>query len=116
MKKRKKITSIRPCGKFEQFTLNEKSTVKILTINPKKRNSLQTHKNRSEFWKALDNPFKATIGNKTFTMKKGNEVKIPVQVKHRIIGLSKPARLLEISLGNFNEKDIKRLEDDFGRK
>jgi hypothetical protein len=33
-----------------------------------------------------------------------------------MIGLGKPARILEIAFGKFNEKDIKRLEDDFGRK
>jgi mannose-1-phosphate guanylyltransferase/mannose-6-phosphate isomerase len=106
----------RPWGKFEQFTLNEKSTVKILTVNPKKKNSLQTHRYREEFWYALDNSFKAVVGNKTISMKKGDTVVIRKGVKHRMIGLGKPARILEIAFGKFNEKDIKRLEDDFGRK
>jgi len=106
----------RPWGKFEQFTLNEKTSLKILTINPKKRNSLQTHENRDELWHFLDNPAKVTVGNKTWKVKKGEKVFVPRKVKHRILGLSKPARFIEISFGKFNEKDIKRLEDDFGRK
>jgi len=111
----KKKVDIRPWGKFEQFTLNEKSTVKIITVNPKKRLSLQTHKSRKEFWYFLDNPAKVTIGNKTKTVKKGSTILIPKGTKHRVQALSKPARFLEIAFGNFNEKDIKRLEDDFGR-
>tara|TARA_Y100000310_G_scaffold23441_1_gene22507 strand:+ start:466 stop:822 length:357 start_codon:yes stop_codon:yes gene_type:complete len=118
MKKKLKnhLLDKRPWGNFEQFTLNEKTTVKILNIKPKKRNSLQTHKHREEFWYALDNSFKATIGNRTFTVKKGDKIKLPKNTKHRITGLSKPARILEISFGNFKESDIKRLEDDFGRE
>ena len=34
---------------------------------------------------------------------------------HRIEGLSKEAHVLEISFGKFDEKDIVRVEDDFGR-
>jgi len=111
----KKLVSNRPWGKFEQFTLNESSTVKIITINARKRTSLQFHKNRSEFWKVLDNPVKVTIRKKTFTAKKGDEIFIPKKTKHRLQGLSNEARVLEISFGNFDEKDIVRIEDDFGR-
>jgi mannose-6-phosphate isomerase len=115
MKKRPKFDK-RPWGKEDIFTINEKTSVKILTLSPRKRNSLQTHKNRSEFWYALDNSFKATVGNKTFTMKKNDSVVVKKGVKHRMTGLTKKARILEISQGNFKESDIKRLEDDYGRK
>jgi len=105
----------RAWGGFERFTLNELSTVKILTIKPKKRLSLQYHKKRKEFWKFLDNPAKITIGKKTFKVKKGDEVIVNKKTLHRIESFSKPVRILVISFGKFNEKDIKRLEDDFGR-
>ena len=105
----------RPWGGFQQFTLNEKSTVKILTIKPRKRFSLQYHNKREEFWRVLDNPAKVTIGNKTFTAKKGDEIKIKKKTNHRIEALDKEVNVLEVSLGTFNEKDIIRIEDDFGR-
>ena len=44
----------KPWGSFDQYTLNERSTVKILTINPGASTSLQSHKHRREFWVALD--------------------------------------------------------------
>ena len=50
----------RPWGGLEQFTLNEKTTVKILTVKAGKRLSLQYHHNRKEFWKFLAGPSKTT--------------------------------------------------------
>ena len=105
----------RPWGEFEQFTLNEKTTVKIITVEKNKRFSLQSHKNRKEYWYFLDNPAKIIINNKTIKVKKGDKIMVNKSDKHRVIALNKPAKFLEISFGNFNEKDIKRFEDDFGR-
>jgi len=106
----------RPWGGFRQFTLNEKSTVKILEIKPKKRTSLQYHENRSEFWRVLDNSLKITIGKKVIKAKKDDEFFVPKKTNHRLEGLNNTSHILEISFGNFKESDIKRLEDDFGRK
>jgi len=105
----------RPWGKFEQFTLNEKTTVKIITVKAKKRLSLQTHKNRKEVWYFLDNPAIVTLGNKKVKVRKGSSVTVKKGMKHRVESLSKPVRFLEVAFGEFSEKDIKRLEDDYGR-
>ena len=45
----------RPWGNFRQFSHNELSTVKIISINPNSSLSLQYHNNRSEFWKIIKN-------------------------------------------------------------
>lgn len=111
----KKYQEKRPWGGFEQFTFNEISTVKILTIKAKKRLSLQRHKKRKEFWRMLDNPAKITLGNKVIKAKKGDEFMIERGMNHRIEGLDKDVRVLEIAFGKFDEKDIVRIEDDFGR-
>jgi len=105
----------KPWGSFEQFTLNEKSTVKFLVVKPQKRLSLQKHKNRAEFWKVIEGPVKITIGKKTFTAKKGDEFMIKKKQLHRLEGLGKEGKVLEISFGKFSEKDIIRIEDDYGR-
>ena len=113
---KKRYKEGRPWGGFDRFTLNELSTVKILTVKPGKRFSLQFHKKREEFWLFLDNPAKVTVGKKTFRVKGGEEVFIPMKTLHRIEAYKKPVRVLEISLKKFDEKDIVRVEDDFGRK
>src|SRR3989344_2836251 len=104
----KKKTVKKPWGRFEQFTLNEVSTVKILTIKPRQRFSLQEHKHRKEFWKFLDNPAKVTLGKRSFRVEKGSGVIIPKKTLHRIEAFSKPVKVLEISFGKFDEKDIER--------
>jgi len=112
----KKYSEKRPWGGFERFTFNEISTVKILTIKPRQEFSLQSHKKRQEFWRFLDNPAKVTIGNKTIKVKKGDEISISKGKKHRIEAYSKPVKVLEIAFGKFDEGDIKRFEDTYGRK
>ena len=105
----------KPWGGFERFTLNENSTVKILEIKPKQEFSLQKHKKRAEFWRILEGNCKVTVGNRTKKAKPGDEFTIGKNVKHRIEALGKTVRVLEISFGKFDEKDIKRLEDKYGR-
>ena len=111
----KKYVEKRPWGKFEQFTHNEKTTVKIITVNPKQKLSLQYHNKRKEFWRFLDNPAKITIGKKIIKVKAGSEFIIRKKTLHTVEALNKPVRFLEIAYGNFDEKDIVRIEDRYGR-
>ncbi len=104
----------RPWGKFTQYVLNKKCTVKIITINSNQSLSKQIHKKRSEFWVILDSGLIIEIGNKKFKAKKGQEINIPKNTPHRASASNK-ARFLEISLGYFSEKDEIRLEDKYGR-
>ena len=105
---------IRPWGNLKEFVKNKKCTVKILEVNPKQKLSLQYHKNREELWYFLEDGV-VQLGNKKIKMKKGSFIKIPKKKPHRIIA-NKKTRVLEVSLGNFSEKDEVRLEDDYGRK
>jgi mannose-6-phosphate isomerase len=105
----------RPWGLEEIMTLNEPSTVKILTINPKQRTSLQYHNHRKEFWKMIEGEAIFEINGKKIEAKMGDEVNIDTKVTHRLVGKNKPAKILEISFGEFDENDIVRLEDDYGR-
>ena len=105
----------KPWGGEEWFAVNEKVTVKILTVKPGKRLSLQKHKNREEFWKFLDNPAKVNLSGKVIKVKGGDEIFVKRGQLHRIESLSKPVRFLEISFGNYNSNDIIREDDDYGR-
>ncbi len=105
----------RPWGGFTQFTLNEPSTVKILHVLPLKKNSLQSHEGRHEFWRVLTGNPIVTIDTFTETSEPGKEYWIPQGAKHRIDGGTLGGDVLELSFGKFNEQDIQRFEDDFGR-
>jgi len=86
-----------------------------LSIEPGRRLSLQSHQDRDELWIALDDGVVAEIDNKEKTLNSGEKILVPKGTKHRLSSTGKKARVLEISLGKFDEKDIIRYEDDFGR-
>lgn len=104
----------KPWGKFEQYTLNEKTTIKIITVKKGQKLSLQKHEKRKELWVALDEGLTAEINGKKIRLKKGQMIIVPKKAKHRTWA-TKTARFLEISFGHFDENDIKRYEDVYGR-
>jgi mannose-6-phosphate isomerase len=104
----------RPWGLFRQFSLNEKSTVKILIVKPNQILSLQKHKKRKEMWYFLTDGY-VQIGTKTKRMKKGEFIVVKQMQAHRIFAKKSKVEVLEISYGTFDEKDEIRLEDKYGR-
>jgi mannose-6-phosphate isomerase len=107
----------RPWGGFRRYTHNQVSTVKIITVNPGEVLSLQYHRHREELWVALDTGLRVTLGDRVWDPEPYEEIFIPQGTQHRIAGIgAQPSRWLEISFGQFDEQDIVRLEDHYGRK
>jgi len=109
-------TEKRPWGSFERFTQNEPSTVKIITVNASEELSLQYHFKRSEFWKILSGDPIITVGDKVIQAHPDGEFFELAKEKHRIQAGASEVRILEIAFGQFEEGDIVRLEDKYGRK
>jgi mannose-6-phosphate isomerase-like protein (cupin superfamily) len=105
----------RPWGIFKQFALNEKCTVKILEVKPMQELSLQKHKNREENWYFIT-PGIVQIGKNIKKIKEGEMVKIKKNTPHRLLAGVNKVKVLEISLGKFDEHDEVRLEDKYNRK
>jgi len=105
----------RPWGGFRQFTHNEQTTVKLLTIKEGQQFSLQTHAKRKEFWRVLSGTAELTVGEKILLANPGDEFEIEVGQKHRAKGVGGDVLILEIAFGDFEEGDIERLSDDYGR-
>lgn len=110
----KKYIEQRPWGDFERFTLNEQSTVKIITVKANQSFSLQYHNNREEFWKILKGEGLVTVGDETRKTAENEEIFIPKNTNHRMEGIT-DISFLEIAFGEFDENDIVRLEDKYGR-
>ncbi len=108
-------TEKRPWGSFKRFTDNEKSTVKIIFVNPNEQLSLQYHHHRKEFWRVIAGNPQIQIGEEKIQAKIGDEFVISEKTNHRIIGGNEKTEILEISFGEFDENDIVRLEDQYGR-
>lgn len=106
----------KPWGQFDQFTHNEITTVKLLSFNPGSSLSLQYHNHRDEFWRVLSgHPF-LTIGEKKINAKPGDEFYVTKKELHRIETKDDMVQILEIAYGdNFDEEDIVRVEDKYGR-
>jgi mannose-1-phosphate guanylyltransferase/mannose-6-phosphate isomerase len=108
----------KPWGSFDQFVLNTQCTVKILTCAPGQRLSLQRHSHRGELWVALDEGVVVERDGATLKPAIGEEIWLPTGSTHRLsceASTPKPVRVLEISLGSFDEADIERLQDSYGR-
>ena len=103
----------KPWGFFEKLTDNEITTVKLISINAGKRTSLQFHEHRSEKWYVLSGDGYAMNPDKK-RVKPGDKLFISKTTVHRLEAIT-DMKILEISFGNFQESDIKRLEDDYNR-
>lgn len=110
------VEDIRPWGKFRRFPHEDAGSIKIITVEPGGRLSLQYHDGRAEFWVVLDAGLEITVGDRVWLAAPNEEVIIPRRVPHRLrnVGPS-PGRVLEIWIGRSAESDIVRLEDDYGR-
>ncbi|HEU4950917.1 MAG TPA: phosphomannose isomerase type II C-terminal cupin domain [Holophagaceae bacterium] len=118
MKRPETLHIDKPWGSFDQYALNTPCTVKILTCNPGQKLSLQRHRDRGELWVALDPGVVVERDGERLTPAPGEEVWLPTGATHRLscdAGTPHPVRVLEVSFGVFDEADIERLQDDYGR-
>lgn len=110
--------SVRPWGEFYQWDRGSGWNLKTLTIKPGKRLSLQTHKKREEWWMLVEGEATATTMHRgkivRTRLKKGVFFKVLRGMPHRIES-KKGGSLIETAFGHFDESDITRLEDDYGR-
>ncbi len=106
---------VRPWGDFERFTLNEQSTVKIITVKAGEEFSLQTHEHRDEFWRIIGGSGTVTIDEEVTEATQGDSFFCKRDTKHRASGGAHGLTFLEIAFGEFTEDDIDRIEDKYGR-
>jgi mannose-6-phosphate isomerase-like protein (cupin superfamily) len=108
--------TIRPWGKFRSYPFHLAGSLKIITVAPGGSLSLQYHNRRSEFWVVLDPGLEITVGERTWKPLPDEEIFIPAKAHHRLSCMGdKPARIMEIWLGDSREEDIVRLVDVYGR-
>ena len=118
MERPKSLHVDKPWGCFDQYALNTPCTVKILTCNPGQQLSLQRHAHRDELWVALDPGVVVDLNGQELRPAVGDEVWLPLGSTHRMrcdAATPQPVRVLEVSLGTFDEADIERLQDNYGR-
>lgn len=116
----------RPWGTYQVLYEDDKCKIKRIVVYPGKRLSLQSHKHRDELWQIIsadkysvysDAPYDNITPKVNTNMLMYNIVFIPKNARHRIENVGeKPLVFIEIQTGeSFDESDIIRYEDDYGR-
>jgi mannose-6-phosphate isomerase len=108
-------TEPRPWGQFTVFALNQPASVKIITVAAGARLSLQRHAVRAETWLVLDPGLEVVVDDRTWRPVPGEVVQVPRGAMHRMSATAEQVRVLEVVLDPFDEDDIERLDDEYGR-
>lgn len=105
----------RPWGSFIEFAENEPVTVKIISVRAGEAFSLQSHEYREEFWHVISGSGTVEIGENKLPVEIGKDYTVPARTQHRITASEEPVVILEVARGVFDENDITRNEDRYGR-
>ena len=107
----------RPWGTFEVLREQNNYKVKVLTVNPNEKLSLQYHRHRSEHWVVVEGTALVQIGDEEFTLNVNESTYIPIKQKHRLSNPGKTdLKIIEVQTGSYlGEDDIQRFDDNYGR-
>ncbi len=107
----------RPWGYYQTVTLGERFQVKLISVKPGAKLSLQKHHHRAEHWVVVRGTALVTRGTEELLVSENESTYIPIGEVHRLANPGKvPVELIEVQSGSYlGEDDIVRIEDDFGR-
>jgi mannose-6-phosphate isomerase-like protein (cupin superfamily) len=107
----------RPWGNYTVLYTDSTCQVKKLAVNPGMRLSLQSHQFRAEHWFIVSGQGIALLDNLEISVKPGDSIDVPIGAKHRISCTSESGLVfIEVQTGtSFDEADITRFSDDYGR-
>jgi mannose-1-phosphate guanylyltransferase/mannose-6-phosphate isomerase len=110
-------TTHRPWGQYTILDSGSQYKIKIVTVNPCSRLSLQMHLHRSEHWVIIAGAAKVTLGIEEIILHTNQSIDIPKSTKHRIGNPGKiPLVFIEVQNGEYlEEDDIIRFHDDYRR-
>jgi mannose-6-phosphate isomerase len=113
------IWNRRPWGSWAIVRESEDMVVKIIRVNPYSALSLQRHTGRQEHWTLLTDKnygLHFIIGEEALVPDRYKVYTVDFGVVHRIVNRSiAPVQILEVIQGTYDESDIVRLEDAYGR-
>lgn len=109
--------SERPWGQYEVLQESTLHKVKSISVDPGKRLSYQKHRFRAEHWFIVEGTAEVTINDVVTILSPGQSIQFPKETWHRIANPGVDRLLfIEVQTGtSFDESDIERKDDDFGR-
>lgn len=107
----------RPWGAYDSISSGPGFQVKVITVNPGSKLSVQKHFKRSEHWTVVSGVAEVTKGKKIFTLNKNESTYIEIEEIHALANPgSEELVLIEVQCGSYlGEDDIVRYEDIYGR-
>lgn len=108
---------LRAWGNFEVLYSGVDTKIKKIIVHPDQRLSLQSHKFRDEHWFIMEGVAEVEINSDKKILTQGFSIDIPREALHRVKNIGAGDLIfIEIQTGlAFNEDDIIRYEDDYGR-
>ena len=105
-----------PWGWWEEYANDPGYRVKRIVIAEGQRFSLQYHAKRSEHWVIVMGDGLLTLCGDDRRVTVGDMIYIPKLARHRLKNVGHDDLIvIETQLGFCDEKDIVRIEDDYGR-
>jgi mannose-1-phosphate guanylyltransferase/mannose-6-phosphate isomerase len=107
----------RPWGSYRSLIAGDRFQVKLITVKPGGRLSLQLHRHRAEHWVVVKGTAQITCGERVFMLYENQSTYIPQGETHRMENPGHiPLELIEVQSGSYlGEDDIVRVEDVYGR-
>jgi mannose-1-phosphate guanylyltransferase/mannose-6-phosphate isomerase len=107
----------RPWGAYDSIQNGERYQVKLITVKPGAKLSLQMHHHRAEHWIVVRGTAQVTRGDETFLLTENQSTYIPLGTRHRLANPGTlPLELIEVQSGSYlGEDDIVRFDDTYGR-
>lgn len=105
----------RPWGSYEILLEEENYKVKRITVDPYQQFSLQYHNHRDEYWTIVSGDGKVIVDGNEYSTSTKTSYYIPKQSIHRASSGNEGLVFIEVQVGNCDEDDIVRLQDDYGR-
>ena len=110
-------TVYRPWGHFTVLERGEGYLIKTITVEPRQRLSVQSHRHREEHWVILKGKASVLKGESEIILAKGHSIDI---LQNEIHSLQNPSDetlvILEVQKGDIlSEDDIIRYKDIYGR-
>ena len=107
----------RPWGWFKTIEEGHNFKVKVISVNPGAKLSLQKHAHRAENWVITKGIAEVTLGKKNHILKINESIYIPLGSIHSLANNTKePLEIIEVQSGSYlGEDDIIRIDDIYGR-
>lgn len=107
----------RPWGWYQSISKGDGFQVKLISVDPSAKISLQRHSRRAEHWVVVSGFAKVTRGEAILDLGPNESTYIPIGTIHRLENEgAEPLMIVETQTGGYlGEDDIERFDDQYGR-